>query len=78
MTPPLFFGSLALVSVVRLEPDRELATRRVVPLRARADVPGGRCSAVDASIGSRDLTHERGEVSNMAKKGGKKKGGKKR
>jgi len=40
-------------------------------------VPGGRCSAVDAKNGSRNLTHERGEHQ-MAKKGGKKKGGKKR
>ena len=50
------------------QPDRELAPRRAVPLRATADVPGGRCFAVDASNGSRNLTHERGEVSNGEKR----------
>jgi hypothetical protein len=40
-------------------------------------VPGGRGVAVDAPNGSRNLTDERGEA-RMAKKGGKKKGGKKR
>src|SRR5688572_32572549 len=58
---PLFFK-------IARSRSRELAPRRAVPLRARANVPGGRCSAVDASIGSRDLTHERGEVSNGEKR----------
>src|SRR5687767_1838139 len=47
---------------------RELAPRRAVPSRASANVPGGRCLAVDASNGSRNLTHERGEVSKWRKK----------
>ncbi len=47
---------------------RELAPRRAVPSRASANVPGGRCLAVDASNGSRNLTHERGEVSNGEKR----------
>ena len=40
-------------------------------------MPGGRGIAVDEPKGARHLTNERGETQ-MAKKGGKKKGGKKR
>src|SRR5688500_54965 len=66
MTPPLFFDR-SLSHACADCSTRELAPRRVVPLRASG------CArrlmlAVGASNGSRNLTHERGEVPNGEKR----------